>query len=127
MVRTFNEGQDLTPTKRIQHVITPHDGKPIAIAVIWDRWGEPHAGALLTFAMVTVAANTLISTVTDRMPAIVQPEDWSTWLGEVPVSVDALKALLKPFEGDWDMQEQGKKPKAPRPQPVPDDENPLLF
>lgn len=127
VVRAFNEGQDVTPTKRVQHVITPRDGKPIAIAVIWDRWGEPHAGELLTFAMVTVAANTLISPITDRMPAIVSPEDWSTWLGEVPVSVDELKAILKPFEGDWDMQEQGRKPRPPKTQPLPGDDSPSLF
>ncbi len=38
IVRSFNEGKEITPTKTEQHVITPRDGKPLAIAVIWERW-----------------------------------------------------------------------------------------
>lgn len=119
IVRTFNEGKEITPTKTEQHVITPRDGKPIAIAVIWERWGEPHAGALESFAMVTVSANKLISTITDRMPAVIPYEDWSKWLGEEPASVEELKALLKPFEGEWDMEAapRAKKPAPKKPNP----------
>jgi len=114
-VRTFNEGREITPTKTEQHVITPRDGKPVAIAVIWERWGEAHAGALDTFAMVTVPANKLISTITDRMPAVLQPEDWAKWLGEEPAHAEELKAMLRPFDGDWDMAVQSKPQKPPRP------------
>jgi len=112
VVSTFNEGEDVSATRRVQHVITPRDGKPIAIAVIWEPWSEPHAGELLTFAMVTVPANTLIGAITDRMPAIVQPRDWATWLGENNASFDEVKAVLKPFEGDWDMRPQTSSRKA---------------
>ena len=103
VVRTFNEGREATPRRTEQHVITPRDGKPLAIAVIWECFGESHAGALDTFAMVTVPANRLISSITDRMPAMVAPENWGKWLGEEPANVQELKDLLKPFEGDWDM------------------------
>ncbi|HVZ70562.1 MAG TPA: SOS response-associated peptidase [Rhizomicrobium sp.] len=124
VVKTFNEGKEITPTKTEQHVITPRDGKPIAIGVIWERWGEPHAGALETFAMVTVPANKLIGTITDRMPAVIPYEDWSKWLGEEFANVEELKALLKPFEGDWDME---AAPRAKRPPPRKPDAQPDLF
>jgi len=114
-VSTFNEGKEITPTKTEQHVITPRDGKPLAIAVIWERWTHRTEGELLTFAMVTVPANALIGTITDRMPAIVKPEDWGKWLGEEPASVDALKAMLTPYEGDWDMHPQTKTPPPKKP------------
>ena len=103
VVRTFNEGKEITPHRTEQHVVTPRDGKPVAIAVIWERWGEAHAGALESFAMVTVGANRLISAITDRMPAVVQAQDWGKWLGETPAHAQELKDMLKPFEGDWDM------------------------
>ena len=122
VVSTFNEGEDVSPTKRVQHVITPRDGKPIAIAVIWEPWREPHADELLTFAMVTVPANTLIGAITDRMPAIVEPKDWATWLGENNASCDEIKAVLKPFEGDWDMRPQTSKKAKPA-----KDSQPSLF
>src|SRR5271155_380960 len=68
-VSTFNEGKEITPTKREQQVITPKDGKPLAVAVVWERWTHRTEGELLTFAMVTAPANRLIESVTDRMPA----------------------------------------------------------
>jgi putative SOS response-associated peptidase YedK len=111
IVRTFNEGKEITPTKTEQHVITPRDGKPLAIAVIWERWRKL---PLESFAMVTTAANALIGTITDRMPAVIAPEHWGRWLGEEPASVDELKAILKPFEVDWDM-EAAARAKSPAP------------
>jgi putative SOS response-associated peptidase YedK len=111
VVRTFNEGKEITPTKTEQHVITPRDGKPLGIAVIWERWRKM---PLESFAMVTTAANALIGTITDRMPAVIAPEHWGKWLGEEPASVDELKAILQPFEGDWDM-EAATRTKSPAP------------
>jgi putative SOS response-associated peptidase YedK len=115
VVKTFNEGKEIAPRKTEQHRIAPRDGLPMAIAVIWDRWSERNEGALLTFAMVTVAANKLISTITDRMPAVVQPDDWAKWLGEEPASVEELKALLVPFEGDWHMAPEKREPPPKKP------------
>ena len=42
MVHTFNEGEELPNAKTKQWVVTPDDGRPIAIAVIWEEW---HNGA----------------------------------------------------------------------------------
>ncbi len=106
VVATFNEGKDITPTKTEQYVIAPRDGKPLAIAVVWERWTRRAGSELLTFAMVTVPANRLIGTITDRMPAVIAPEDWGKWLGETAATTDEPKALLKPFDGDWDMRKQ---------------------
>ena len=110
IVKTFNEGEEVTPKKTRQHTIAPNDGKPIGIAVIWERWREEHAGELLTFAMVTVAANKLIGKITDRMPAVIAPENWRKWLGEDAATLGELKALLVPMEGDWNMAPEIKAP-----------------
>jgi putative SOS response-associated peptidase YedK len=32
--------------------------------------------------MVTVPPNKLIARITDRMPAVIAPNDWAKWLGE---------------------------------------------
>ena len=114
VVKTFNEGKEIAPNKTQQHTITQDNGRPVAIAVIWERWGEKHGAALETFAMVTVPANALIGTITDRMPAVIPYGQWGTWLGETHASADELKALLVPFEGDWTMQaEKPVKPMKP--------------
>jgi putative SOS response-associated peptidase YedK len=103
LVETFNEGKEITPRKTQQHTITPRDNKPIAIAVLWERWTHPTQPELLTFVMATTPPNELIATITDRMPAIVQPQNWSKWLGEQPATPQELKGMLTPFEGDWTM------------------------
>ncbi len=61
-----------------------------------------------TFIQVATPANALISRITDRMPAILQPEDWATWLGETDASPADVKAVLRTFEdgGNWTMTEQ---------------------
>lgn len=115
VVSTFNEGREITPTRTEQHVIVPRDGKPLAIAVIWERWTHRNEGALTAFAMVTVPPNRLIATITDRMPAVLAPEDWGRWLGEEPASVEDLKAMLRPCEGDWEMHVQTKAPPPKKP------------
>ena len=113
VVHSFNEGKEVTPTKTEQYIITPKE--PLAIAVIWEPGRDE--SSLLSFAMVTVAANALIGTITDRMPAVVAESDWPKWLGESPASVAELKALLVPVEGDWQMQPAAKA-RPPKPQPA---------
>lgn len=107
MVHTFNEGEELPNGKTKQWVITPNDGQPIAIAVICEEWrNDPEV--LQTFVQVTTSANTLISRITDRMPAILPREAWPMWLGEIDCSLDDVKALLRTYEdgGAWTMTEQ---------------------
>ncbi len=115
VVTTFNEGREITPTKTEQHVLTPADGRPVAIAVVWERWSERQGSSLLSFAMVTVPPNELIGTITDRMPALIEDKDWPKWLGEVPASVDELKALLRPSGRALHMRVAGKPPSRPKP------------
>jgi putative SOS response-associated peptidase YedK len=115
VVHTFNEGKELPNGKTEQHIVTPNDAKPIAIAVLWERWADRNSGALLCFAIVTTPPNKLIGTITDRMPAIIQPESWAKWLGEEPAHEVELKSLLVPFEGDWTMKAAEKnKPPTPK-------------
>ena len=121
VVNTFNEGKEITPRKTEQHVVTLRDRKATAIAVIWERWhGNPALPPLETFAMVTVPANDVIGTITDRMPALVADEDWAKWLGEESATVDALKAVLRPSDLPMDMEKAGKPPPPPRPSDQPE-------
>jgi putative SOS response-associated peptidase YedK len=126
IVKDFNVGQEVAPKKTIQHVVTPKDGKPIALAVIWERWTSRDEGELLTFVMATVPANKLIEPLTDRMPAVIQPEDWGKWLGEEPATLAELKAMLQTFEGDWEIAPQDKPAKTAQPQAQPEVQGELI-
>jgi putative SOS response-associated peptidase YedK len=120
MVQTFNEGEELPSGKTKQWTITPKDGRPIAIAVIYETWVNA-AERLETFVQVTTPANALIAPVTDRMPAILAPADVPVWLGEVSATGQDLKARLRTFEdhGAWTIAEQSPPPKRPgKPEPA---------
>ena len=114
VVKTFNEGKEIAPNKTEQYVLTPKDKKPVAIAVIWERWSESHEAPLLSFAMVTVPPNALIGTITDRMPALIEDGNWAKWLGEEPAAVEELKAMLRPSERGLDMRKAERPPSKPK-------------
>ena len=51
---------------------------------VWESWRDPDGEILRSFAIITTRANGEMAAVHDRMPVIVEEEDWRTWLGEVP-------------------------------------------
>jgi putative SOS response-associated peptidase YedK len=118
LVDSFNEGEEITPKKTQQYVVTPRGRRRIAIAVIWERWNGPSPVPLDTFAMVTTPPNALIATITDRMPAVLDDADWAKWLGEEPATLEELKAMLRPSDIPMDMARAGKPPPPPKPAPA---------
>lgn len=118
VVSSFNEGEEQPGGKTKQWVIRAKDRTPIAIAVIWEEWAGD-AGSEPTFVMATTPPNPLIATISDRMPAVLRPEDWAVWLGETEASLAEVKALLKTFDDDgaWEMhaQQSAKQAKTPKP------------
>ncbi|SEA52484.1 SOS response-associated peptidase [Rubrimonas cliftonensis] len=74
---------------------------PFAFAGIWKRHRGRYRDDLVdieTCAMLTTAPNALARTVhPDRMPVILAPDDWETWLAG---DADAAAALLAPFPAE---------------------------
>ena len=115
IVETFNEA----PEDGTQHVITPAGA--VGIAFVWRRF--ENAGApqpLFACVMVTVAANNLLSGLpTDRMPAILAPQDWAVWLGE---EAGDAKACLKTVDDPrWTMTPEQRAKSARRGKPTMSD------
>jgi len=112
-VDSFNE----VPDSGEQHTIAP--AGPIGLAFVWRRF-EVAPPPLLACVMVTVAANELLARLpTDRMPAVLAPQDWATWLGEEPASPDEVKACLKTVEDlRWTMAKEERAKTARRSKPT---------
>jgi putative SOS response-associated peptidase YedK len=122
--RTFNEGEEVEkPSGKIetrQWTIDPLDGRPRGFAFVWRRFeiaGLPVP--MLACVMVTVPANDLIRRAIKsregdpRMPAILDDDAWSTWLGEDAARPADAKSVLRTMEGvNWS---SAPEPKAPRP------------
>lgn len=58
------------------------DGGLLCFAGLWETWSAPGAAPLESFAILTTAPNTLVAPFHDRMPAILPPESYDTWLDE---------------------------------------------
>jgi putative SOS response-associated peptidase YedK len=128
LMKTFCEAPDIEgPTQ--QHIITPGGEPALAAAFVWRSFDVGLSVPLLACCLVTVPANSLISTLpTDRMPAFLAPEDWETWLGEKPATVDEVKACLRTVEGvKWTMTKEERAASAkPRRKPTVSDPGGLL-
>jgi putative SOS response-associated peptidase YedK len=113
LAKTFNEA----PDSGAQHIITPGDESAVGMAFVWRRFGD-----LIACVMATVPANALIAALpTDRMPAILAPEDWAIWLGEETATHDRIKACLKTTEGvRWTMTREQRAAKPRRAPTVSD-------
>ncbi len=77
------------------YFMTPRDGSPVVFAGLWSVWG-PADGKVLTCSIVTTAAVGELIDVHDRMPLLLSPERWTTWL----TATTDLDTLLAPPSGD---------------------------
>ena len=55
------------------------DGAPLVLGGIWQDWGED---GLPTLAILTTAANSAMAPIHDRLPLVIEQDDWGLWLGE---------------------------------------------
>ncbi len=88
---------DGRPAGKLPWALRRRDGRPMALAGIWEVWrpgGDPAAEALRTCAIITTSANETVAPIHDRMPVILEPGDWAAWLdpGTDPAVVGALMA-----------------------------------
>ncbi|MFA9478244.1 SOS response-associated peptidase [Phycisphaerales bacterium AB-hyl4] len=72
------------------------DDQPFALAGLWDVWQDE----LQSFSVLTTKANTLMATIHDRMPVIVDPADHARWLDPGLQDPDAVADVLKPFPSE---------------------------
>jgi putative SOS response-associated peptidase YedK len=86
------------------YYITLREGRPFAIAGLWENWEGPDGSALATCTLLTTEANELMAAFHNRMPVIVAPEDYAMWLGpgaeESPQALDQLHHLLRPYAAE---------------------------
>ena len=79
------------------------DREPFAFAGLWERWAprEGTPGRVLeTCTILTTSPNELMRPIHDRMPVILPPPDFDTWLDPRVHDEGALQALLGPFPAD---------------------------
>ena len=101
--------------ERQPYAVALADQRPMALAGLWETWRAPGGERVRSFAIATTAPNALLSELHDRMPVILAPEDWPTWLGERSVGPEELKSLLRPYPAEtmriWPVDKRVGDPK----------------
>jgi putative SOS response-associated peptidase YedK len=74
------------------------DLEPFAFAGLWEfaRIGEQE---ILSATIIVGEPNPLAAAIHDRMPVILEPDDYDHWLA-ADTSVEELRALLKPYPAE---------------------------
>ena len=72
------------PGPKQPYAVAMKDGSPFGLAAIWENWQRRGTEEWVrTFAIITVAANELVSAIHDRMPVILHPNDHDRWLSNI--------------------------------------------
>jgi hypothetical protein len=77
----------------------------------WEGFKWPDGMVTRTFAIITAEANEMIVKLHNRMPVILELDDWPTWLGEVEGDP---AALVRPADDDvvkiWSVSKRVNSP-----------------
>jgi putative SOS response-associated peptidase YedK len=82
---------------KVPYHIRMKDVDFMAFAGLWDSWRDPQGTELMTFTIVTTAANSMLNKIHNRMPVILKREDEALWLENRQLDDGELKGLLKPY------------------------------
>jgi putative SOS response-associated peptidase YedK len=75
------------------YAIAREDGQPMAFAGLWESIRWPDETVTRTFTILTTTPNAEMAELHDRMPVILEQQDWPVWLGEAE---GEYAALLRP-------------------------------
>ena len=81
------------------YYIRMEDELPFAFAGLWERW-ERGEQPLESCTIITTDANEITRNIHDRMPVILRPENYDTWLDPEFEDQDELQSMLVPYEND---------------------------
>lgn len=65
---------------RIPYFFQRKDGRPLALAGLWDSWKDDDDVRHPSCTVLTTGPNALVEPLHDRMPVILHEADWGDWL-----------------------------------------------
>jgi len=86
--------------EKFPYLVRRITGEPMGLAGLEETWIDPFGSEVDTACIITTPANALARRLHDRMPAIIEPEQFSAWLDNDGVSAKEAAGLLKPARED---------------------------
>ena len=72
------------------------DGRPFAIAGLWETWSNEQP-AIESCTIITTEANDVVGQVHHRMPVILDPRDYARWLDPANADPAVVQEMLRPY------------------------------
>ncbi|WP_414585045.1 SOS response-associated peptidase [Scytonema sp. PCC 10023] len=76
------------------------EGKPFGFAGLWEQWQSPQGEEITSCTILTTKCNELLEPIHERMPVILQPQDYDLWLDPQVQTPEPLQQLLHPYPSE---------------------------
>ena len=97
----WQQVQEGSRSAKQPYFIRPSDERALfGFAGLTERWVSPDGEEIHTSCIITTDANALMMPIHDRMPVMLNPNNYSAWLDPANTDVDKLRSLLLPAEAE---------------------------
>ncbi|MBX8824635.1 SOS response-associated peptidase [Ochrobactrum sp. SFR4] len=100
-VTGFYEWRKLGDGRKQAYWIRPRHGGTIAFGALMETWVSGDGSQMDTAAILTTASNNALSYIHDRLPLVIQPEDYLEWLDCKRNRAKDVQHLLRPVQDDF--------------------------
>jgi putative SOS response-associated peptidase YedK len=94
----FYEWQKVGTRTKQPYSFAMIDDSVFAFAGLWERWRDRGGELIETCTILTTKPNSLVSTVHNRMPAILNTDDYDLWLNPSVANMAVVTNCLKAFD-----------------------------
>lgn len=94
----FYEWQAIAGSKQ-PYFIAMTDDRPFAFGGLLERW-RGDGGTLTSFAILTTTPNELCAGIHERMPVIIRPADYASWLSPANTDPARIAEMIGPYPAD---------------------------
>lgn len=97
----YFEWQEIANSKIKQPwYISLKNQEPMALAGLWEHWQGSDGTEIESCTIIVTADNELMQPIHDRMPVILPPETWATWLDVANTNKEGSQSLLNQYPAD---------------------------
>lgn len=82
------------------HYIQLESKEVFGFAGLWEVWNSPDGDSMKTATIITTSPNSMMAKLHQRMPVIIHPNDYNTWLSSKPQLADRLNPLLTSYPSE---------------------------
>lgn len=86
--------------QKTPHFIRRKDAGLMAFAGVWETWLGANGSEFDSVAILTTSANDTMEPIHGRMPVILAPEDFNTWLDVRDTDKKEIADLMRPADND---------------------------